>query len=76
MDFELKTHMTVGVEYSADPFDNKCIEITSVKWRNIEILSALTMMEMDDIYAEIYEQEWDRARMGREDRYDMARDAA
>jgi hypothetical protein len=74
MEYTMRNGMEVFVDYDTDPYDDKCMEIRSVRWRGVDVFPALTVVETQELYDACYEAEWDRARMAREDRYDMARE--
>ena len=76
MEYEMNNGMDVEIEYFADQYDRKCIEIDTVTWRGVGIMHVLTAEEMDELYAACYEYECDLAVCAAEDRADAMRDGS
>ena len=76
MFYEMNNGMDVEVDYDVDPHDHKCLEINSVKWRDVSIMSALMPFEMDELFSACYADDLDRLVCAAEDRYDSMRDGS
>ena len=76
MEYEMNNGMDVEVEYFADQYDRKCIEIDTVTWRGVGIMHVLTRDEMDELFSACYENELDLAVCAAEDRADAMRDGS
>jgi hypothetical protein len=76
MFYEMENGMEVEVDYDVDPHDRKCLEINSVKWRDVEIMSALMQFEMTELFGACYDYELDLSVCAAEDRYDSMRDGS
>jgi len=76
MFYEMNNGMEVEVDYDVDPHDRKCVEICSVKWRDVEIMSALMGYEMTELYGACFEdaEEWRLCAL--EDRADALKDGS
>jgi hypothetical protein len=75
MFYEMRNGMEVEIDYYVDPHDRKCLEINSVKWRDVEIMSALMPFEMSELFSACYENEEQLAVCAAEDRADAARES-
>ena len=76
MEYEMNNGMYVDVEYFADQYDRKCIEIDTVTWRGVGIMHVLTREEMDELFSACYQNELDLAVCAAEDRADAMRDGS
>ena len=76
MFYEMSNGMEVEVDYDVDPHDRKCLEINSVKWRDVSIMSALMPFEMTELFSACYEYQYGLAVCAAEDRYDSMRDGS
>jgi len=76
MEYEMNNGMDVEVEYFADQYDRKCIEIDTVTWRGVGIMHVLTRDEMNELFSACYQNELDLAVCAAEDRADAMRDGS
>jgi hypothetical protein len=75
MEYEMNNGMVVDIVFEQDRHDRKYVEVLGVDWRGIDIMAALTDLEMSEIKDAAYEGALDAAVMAAEYNYEARRAA-